>query len=235
MNASDLETRLAALERAKRVGTAICALMVVGAATLALRTSQGSGSEIFEASMFVVRDEEGRIRAKLEASPNRSVNLVLYNPDEVPQVLLSVTGASEPSLRLRSASGYRGATLFVPNVEDAPGQVLLEDGLMRLRWGGPYSLAVRSGLSVLAQEQELYWGRTGSYAKEISELSPSPPEGVVLLITDASPAGWAGSAAHTAVPGKSCVMYSGTGVEIPTTAGEGRQPEQPISPACDRF
>jgi len=234
MNTNDIEMRVAALERAKRVGTAICALMVVGAATVALRTSQGARSEIVEASKLVVRDEEGRIRAELGVLPDRSVGLVLYDADEVQRVTLAVSNEM-PILELQSADERLSATIWVPDVEDGSGVISLEDDLVKVRWMAPYSSAVTRGLALVGYEQELYLGRTGSYAEDISELSLSPPEGVLLEITDASPTGWAGAGAHTAVPGKSCVTYAGTGVEIPTTAGEGRKPEQPVSPVCDRF
>ncbi len=96
-----MEERLNRLEREnhrmKQAG--VVALAVIAAVVLMGQATGGKVAKVVEAEKFVLRDAEGKPRARLESLPSGSVRLALLDKNENIQSVLGV-GVGRPSLVL---------------------------------------------------------------------------------------------------------------------------------------
>lgn len=90
---------------------------------------------------------------------------------------------------------------------------------------------MRKNLLELASRQEIHRATAGTYASRPAALDFQPTDGVRLTILEAGEAGWAGSATHPALSGKSCVIFFGD-APPPRTAG-GQRATRAASVVCD--
>ena len=91
--------------------------------------------------------------------------------------------------------------------------------------------AMRRSLLDLASQQELYRAQSKRYTASLSDLSYAASGGASVRILSGDAAGWAGSATHGDLPGKSCVVYFGK-VSAPSTAG-GLTATRAAAVTCD--
>ena len=235
-------------------GMAAAVGFAIGAALLYAVLAAGPGQEVVEARAVILRDDEGRKRAELSVQDDWA-GLFLYDEsgrrraslagvgEWMALVLYDTTGEELASLRghadgttvldLSGRGPGRGIELAVPSEGVGWESLTFYDDGLDVLWQAPYSFAMRRGLAAVSVEQEHYFSLRNTYASSISELAAKLPQGVEARILEAGPTGWAGEATHSAFPGRSCVMYVGTGVMIPATAGEGPAPDGPIDLVCD--
>lgn len=97
------------------------------------------------------------------------------------------------------------------------------------------SQSVLLSLRSLARAEEQYFGRRMRYAGSVDSLRFTPEPGVTVVVTLASPRGWAAKGMWDKSPGRSCVVYFGytTDVKPPITEFEGRRPKREGEPVCD--
>jgi len=96
---------------------------------------------------------------------------------------------------------------------------------------------LRSTLRQLVTHQEAYYADHSTYAQSLDALKASGftlPAKVSIMLLEAKPTGWSGSASHADVPGATCVNWVGRPADItpPKTALDGRAGREG-EPACD--
>lgn len=111
-------------------------------------------------------------------------------------------------------------------------QPLLEE------WRGAESRAaligLHSTLKIFASQEEIYYAANYTYARNLTDISFEPREGVTINILAAGQHGWAATAVHTAVPTVRCAMwywYNARPEAQPTTFGGATPANGKI--ACD--
>lgn len=92
----------------------------------------------------------------------------------------------------------------------------------------------------LVRAQELWFATQGAYARrtELLAMQYVWHRGVTVRILRADRDSWSAVATHAQWPGKSCVIWSGIGVDslldgAPRTHGQDRQAVRPAIPVCD--
>jgi len=97
-----------------------------------------------------------------------------------------------------------------------------------------YGMVVRSDLRNLISAQEMYFGDSGRYAKDLSVLDYRASTGTVIAELQATSTAWRAVGRHAKWPGKSCVVWDGELVpdERPATE-QDRRTYPPADVACD--
>jgi hypothetical protein len=101
MNELTMESLVRRVERENRrlKQAGVIALAVIAVVVLMGQATQGKVAKVIEAEKFVLRDADGKGRARLESLPSGLVRLVLLDKDENVQSVLGV-GVGRPSLVL---------------------------------------------------------------------------------------------------------------------------------------
>jgi hypothetical protein len=132
----------------------------------------------------------------------------------------SVEVASAPE----GPAGSPGATAAeAPAAPSAPPSVSPQESIS----------AMHSDLRALSIAQETYLREQGDYARKLSALHLVLSEGVSLELASADGAGWSAVATHRALPGLSCVVYSGAVSSAPRTRRTGARAPSAGTIACD--
>ena len=97
------------------------------------------------------------------------------------------------------------------------------------------TVQMRVDLRNLAQAQAAYFATQGSYSlrPEVLQLQFAWQRGVNVTLLKANRRSWSARATHTARPGKSCVIWSGSPSSRPATEAQRKVPERAGVPACD--
>ena len=91
---------------------------------------------------------------------------------------------------------------------------------------------LRFDLEMLVSAQSEYHAAKGTFASTLDGLIFIAGDGVSIELRDASSAGWAAIGTHSALPGATCVLFSGR-VPAPPRTGDGVTPG-PGKVVCDR-
>jgi hypothetical protein len=97
------------------------------------------------------------------------------------------------------------------------------------------SVQMKVDLRNLVRSQDIYFGLQGVYSKrtEPFALQYLWHRGVTITILSADDHSWSARATHAARPGKSCVIWFGQVTQRPATEVQHKEPDQPVTPACD--
>jgi hypothetical protein len=164
---------------------------------------------------------DGRWLAKLEyvgtdAAPMRIV--VQDEPaarrwEESDPALLTSLYVAGLAWRLPRASR---TTALVPAVDSAPARILV---------------GLQADLQSMILAQEVFFAENNRYANVATELRLRFSDGAEIAIAPLD-GGWSAVATHPLAPGRGCAVWSGYGVQPPTTPG-GRLVQEQRKPLCD--
>ncbi len=86
-------------------------------------------------------------------------------------------------------------------------------GIAMIRWldkkVDAFVASMKSDLRNLAAAQEAYYSENQVYASDVDELGFRASANVTVTVTGTQ-VGWAGSASHSAVGGRTCALFYGT-------------------------
>jgi hypothetical protein len=153
--ANELRSRLDRWDREKRVlGWVGLAIVLATAGVLVHSTRFGRKSKVIEAQEFVMRDSEGRVRARLGLHPDGSPHLALFDTNGRHQALLVGMRDETASLSLFE----QGHVRLVAEAEgDAHSAVRLFDRDHRVATGLYLGSDSATGLSLRSGDREAGW------------------------------------------------------------------------------
>jgi len=80
--------------------------------------------------------------------------------------------------------------------------------------------AMTSDLRAIAEEQEAFYFQNRFYSATLDSLNPRPSPGDSIVIHEATPSGWSGSATNSRTP-KRCYIVVGNATPIGSAATDG--------------
>jgi prepilin-type N-terminal cleavage/methylation domain-containing protein len=98
--------------------------------------------------------------------------------------------------------------------------VLLAFVQLRATRGRAVEASMLNDLRAIRTAQELYLSQAGTYADALGPLNVRPSQGVTLVITEATDAGWAATAEHPAARRTRCAVFAGRVSAPPSPASE---------------
>ena len=91
--------------------------------------------------------------------------------------------------------------------------------------------STEASLRRLVVAEETFFAETGTYAT-LERIGFRPEQGTTVRLLWVLRQGWAASAAHSALPGKTCVIFVGPGHRAPRTQKYARAGREGF-PVCD--
>jgi type IV pilus assembly protein PilA len=82
--------------------------------------------------------------------------------------------------------------------------------------------AMRSDLHNLVTAEEGYFYSNNTYSSSLSQLNYISSTGVTIIVPEATPGGWSGSATHASLGAEKCTIYFGTAASLAPSTLEGR-------------
>ncbi len=186
MNEPTMETLARRLDRVERENrrlkqAGVIALAVIAVVVLMGQATQGKVAKVIEAEKFVLRDADGKGRARLESLPSGLVRLVLLDKDENVQSVLGV-GVGRPSLVL---AGRNNKTILTTSFLSISGKSRLTLAVLP---SGVQSLALtdntgrtRAELAIEADGSSTFglFDRTGTARAVLGSTSLESETGVI--------------------------------------------------------
>ena len=87
--------------------------------------------------------------------------------------------------------------------------------------GRAYATRIKSDLTNLAMQQELYFFNNREYAPTAALAGMDASEGVTLTVTEASGAGWSATSTHSAAVPKVCAVFYGSAAPVTPALSAG--------------